>query len=66
VAASMRIGNWVGRVLAAAAVMQAVTGVLMYLGATGDAWAPGPRTALHTAFAHVMATTSAVAYIKKG
>ena len=40
VAASMRIGNWVGRVLAAAAVMQAVTGVLMYLGATGDA---GPR-----------------------
>jgi hypothetical protein len=65
VAASMRVGSWVGRVLAAAAVMQAATGGLMYLGATGDSWAPGPQTALHTVFAHVMATTSAVAYIKK-
>jgi cytochrome b len=65
VAASSRVGNWVGRVLAAAAVMQAATGGLMYLGATEDAWAPGPQTALHTVSAHVMATTSAVAYIKK-
>jgi hypothetical protein len=51
--------------LAVAAVMQAVTGALMHLGAVGDTWAPGPQTALHTAFAHVMATTSTVAYIKK-
>jgi len=64
IAAALRVGGWISRVLLAAAAVQAATGVFMYLGAVENTWAPGPQTALHTVFAHVMATTSAVAYIK--
>jgi hypothetical protein len=41
-----------------------VTGVLMYFGALENTWAPGPQAALHAVFAHLMATVSAVAYLK--
>jgi hypothetical protein len=64
VAASLYGSGWMKYVLLAAAAMQAVIGILMYFGALASTWAPGPQTALHTMFAHLMATISAVAYLK--
>jgi hypothetical protein len=63
-AAALHGSGWMRRVLLAAAAMQAVTGVLLYFGALQDTWAPGPQAAFHAAFAHLMATVSAVAYLK--
>ncbi|WP_148682679.1 respiratory chain protein [Pyrobaculum ferrireducens] len=51
-------------VLAGASLLQAATGLAMYLGATANTWAPGPQTALHAVLAHLMATTTLVAYLK--
>jgi hypothetical protein len=50
--------------LLTATAMLAVTGVLLYFGALQVTWAPGPWAAFHAAFAHLMATVSAVAYLK--
>ena len=50
--------------LLAAAAVKAVTSVLLYFGALRDTWAPVPQAAFHAAFAHLMATVSAVAYLK--
>ncbi len=63
-AAALYGSGWTRHVLLAAAAMQAVTGVLLYFGALRDTWAPGPQEAFHAVFAHLMATVSAVAYLK--
>jgi len=63
-AAALYGSGWMRRVLLAAAAVQAVTGGLLYFGALQGTWAPGPKAAFHAAFAHLMATVSAVAYLK--
>jgi len=64
VLAALHGSGWMRHDLLAAAAMLAVTGVLLYFGAFQDTWAPGPQTPLHAAFAHLMATVSAVAFLK--
>ena len=64
VAAALHGSGRMKHVLLVAAAMQAVTGVLLYFGALENTWAPGPQAAFHAAFAHLMATVSAVAYLK--
>jgi len=64
VTASLYGNGWMRHLLLAAAAMQSTSGVLIYLGALENTWAPGPQAALHALFAHMMATVSAVAYLK--
>ncbi|AAL63420.1 possible respiratory chain protein [Pyrobaculum aerophilum str. IM2] len=46
------------------ALAQPITGVLMFVGASRDPWAPGPQTALHAAFAHLLVISAFVIYAR--
>ncbi len=63
-AAALYGSGWMRWALFTGVAVQSVSGVFMYLGALENTWAPGPQVSLHTAFAHVMATVSATAYLK--
>ena len=50
--------------LALSIVVQPLTGLLMFYGASADPWAPGPQTAFHGAFAHLLVVSAFVLYLK--
>lgn len=50
--------------LVSLAVAQAVTAIFMYYGVLANTWAPGFQTALHTVFAHGLATLNLALYLK--
>ncbi|MFN3803838.1 MAG: respiratory chain protein [Pyrobaculum sp.] len=50
--------------LLASLLAQPATGLLMYLGASTDPWAPGPQAGLHAAFAHLFVISAFVIYVR--